>query len=110
MTTRIRVDAGVCGFCTEAKASSDDSQHVALCIESDCEKIQRLAMRIQETGALDAYSEISPGEESVLLGLARDTLQGCCAGCVVPVGLFKAIQVAAGLALPKDLSIEIEKG
>jgi hypothetical protein len=33
----------------------------------------------------------------------------CCAGCAVPAGLFKAMQVAAGLALPKDITIRLAK-
>jgi uncharacterized 2Fe-2S/4Fe-4S cluster protein (DUF4445 family) len=45
---------------------------------------------------------------SVLLRTARDVLTGCCAGCAVPVGLFKTMQVAAGLALPKDITINME--
>jgi len=36
-------------------------------------------------------------------------LTGCCAGCAVPVGLFKAMQVAAGLALAKDIAITLAK-
>ncbi|MFN2352102.1 MAG: hypothetical protein ABR497_09170, partial [Kiritimatiellia bacterium] len=36
-------------------------------------------------------------------------LKGCCAGCAVPVGVFKAMQVAAGLALPKDPTITLFK-
>jgi hypothetical protein len=39
----------------------------------------------------------------------RATLKGCCAGCAVPAGLFKAMQVAAGLALPKDINIRLTK-
>jgi hypothetical protein len=39
----------------------------------------------------------------------KETLTGCCAGCAVPVGLFKAMQVAAGLALPKDITIKLTK-
>ena len=31
----------------------------------------------------------------------------CCSGCAVPVGIFKGMQVAAGLALPKDIRIAI---
>ena len=44
--------------------------------------------------------------------LVRANLHGCCAGCAVPVGLFKAMQVAAGLALPKDIEIalSLERG
>jgi len=31
------------------------------------------------------------------------------AACPVPVGIIKAVEVASGLALPKDVKIEIEK-
>jgi len=39
----------------------------------------------------------------------RAVLKGCCSGCAVPCGIFKAMQVAAGLALPAPASIEIVK-
>jgi hypothetical protein len=32
-----------------------------------------------------------------------------CAACVVPSAIFKTMQVAAGLALPKNVSIGIVK-
>jgi len=41
------------------------------------------------------------------MAVARECLKGCCAGCAVPVAIFKAMQVAAGLALPKSIRIEI---
>ena len=107
MQTNVHIDAGVCGFHTRAIAVCDDSQHVKLDIKSDCEKIQALAGRLAECGELDAYQEISPESQSTLLAAAREALPGCCAGCAVPVGLFKAMQVAAGLALPKNIVVEI---
>jgi hypothetical protein len=39
------------------------------------------------------------------LTTAREHLKGCCAACAVPVGAFKAMQVAAGVALPKDVTL-----
>jgi hypothetical protein len=103
----VDIDAGVCGFRTRVNASSEDAQHVRLEIGTDCEKIKDLSRRISECGEVDAYQEISPARESVILAAARSTLKGCCAGCAVPVGIFKGLQVAAGLALPRNLSIEI---
>lgn len=102
------IHAGVCGFHTRATAISDDSQHVTFEVVSDCRKIAGLGQRLAEAGALDAYGEIDARTGSVLLAMARDALTGCCAGCAIPVGLFKAMQIAAGLALPKDITIKLE--
>ena len=52
---------------------------------------------MKDKGLIDAYQEISSAGESVIMQTVRSTLKGCCAGCAVPVGLFKAMQVAAGL-------------
>jgi hypothetical protein len=107
MQAKADITAGICGFRTTAGASSEDSQNVIFAITSDCEKIRSLAERLQAIGPIDAYQEISPVTDSVLLTTVRETLKGCCAGCVVPAGLFKCMQVAAGLALPQDIAIRL---
>ena len=109
MKAIVEIDAGVCGFKTSAKVSSEDSQQVAFEVTSDCENIRRLASAFKNREPIDAYQEISPAAQSVLMLAVRSTLTGCCAGCAVPAGLFKAMQVAAGLALPKDISIRLTK-
>ena len=109
MKATVEIDAGICGLQTRAEATSEDSQHVMFDIETTCEKIALFGEAAKESGPIDAYQEISSFDQSVLLQAARKTLTGCCAGCVVPVGLFKAMQVAAGLALPKDISITLTK-
>ena len=109
MTSHVRVDAGVCGFKTSATIRSEDSQHVEFDVQSDCGKIRGFAGALKKRGQIDAYQEISPVAESVVLTVARETLTGCCAACAVPVGLFKGMQVATGLALPQGISIGLEK-
>lgn len=109
MHAKVVIDAGICGFQTVAQAAGADDRNVIFEVRSDCEKIDQLGKLLQENGPIDAYREIDPRGESVLLRLVRSTLTGCCAGCVVPVGLFKAMQVAAGLALPKDIAIRLLK-
>jgi len=108
MTAKVEIEAGVCGFRTRATARSDDGQNVTLEVTSDCEKIQKVAASLNQA-PLDAYREISAGGKGKLLGCAAETLKGCCAACAVPVGLFKSMQVAAGLALPRDISIRLSK-
>jgi len=109
MKATVEIDAGICGFRTRAQATSQDSQNVNFHIETTCDKIRRLAELLKDKGPIDAFEDISPVGESLLLSVARSALTGCCAGCVVPVGLFKAMQVAAGLALPKDIDIKMVK-
>ena len=100
------VDAGVCGFVTEVTATSEDSQHVKFSVNSPCDKIQALAERLPE---VDAYAEIGAGFDGQLHQAIRTSLSGCCSGCIVPVGIFKAMQIAASLALPRTASMEFEK-
>jgi len=109
MEATVHIDPGICGFSTSAQASSQDNQFVVFDIHSDCDKVQTLARRLAECGPVDAYQEISPVGQSVLLSAARETLSGCCAACAAPVGLFKAMQMAAGLALPKSIAINISR-
>ena len=100
------IDAGICGFITEVVGRTEDGQHVTLSITSDCENIRQLAALLPE---LDVFSEIGAGYDGELLTLVRERVQGCCTGCVVPAGLFKAMQIAAGLALPQTATMEFEK-
>ncbi len=109
MKVKVNVDAGVCGFHTKVTATSEDDQNVSFQIETGCEKIRSLAQALKEKGAVDAYQEVSPANESVVMSAVRSTLKGCCAGCAVPVGIFKGMQVTAGLALPKDIGIKITR-
>jgi hypothetical protein len=107
MSVKVEVDAGVCGFHTCVRAASEDGQNVSFDIASGCEKIRGLAGALRAKGPVDAYQEISAEGQSVVMATVRENLKGCCAGCAVPVGIFKGMQVAAGLALPKDISLQI---
>jgi hypothetical protein len=100
------IKAGVCGFTTGISAESEDEQNVTIRMETDCEKIRKLADSLP---VLDAYAEIQAGHDGELMKAVRASLKGCCAGCSVPSGIFKTMQVTAGLALPQAVSIEVKK-
>lgn len=100
------IQAGICGFRTVVRARSDDMQNVTLQVESTCEKIAALAAQL---GPIDAYQEIGDGFDGIVLTAARNALKGCCAGCAVPSGIFKTVQVAGGVALPATISITMER-
>jgi hypothetical protein len=107
MKTLVVVDAGICGFQTRIHADGDDMQNVTFKIASACEKARAFGEALIAKGPVDGYGEIGAGADGVVLTTARESLKGCCAACAVPVGAFKALQVAAGVALPKDVTLSI---
>ncbi len=107
MKALVVVDGGICGFQTRIHAESDDTQNVTFKITSACEKVRKFGEVLQAKGPVDGYAEIGAGAEGVVLSTSIAILKGCCAGCAVHAGAFKAMQVAAGVALPKDVTIKI---
>jgi hypothetical protein len=98
------IEAGICGFTTTVKTRTE-AGIVKLHIESDCEHIQKLAAALTE---VEPFREISfRGSGPVTYELAR--LHCAHAACPVPTGILKAIEVEAGLALPKDVTITVTK-
>jgi hypothetical protein len=105
-TVKATINAGVCGFVTEVTATCEDSQHVSFEIATPCEKVQKLA---QALPTVDADAEIGSGFGGQVMTAVRGCFEGCCSGCAVPIGVFKAMQVAAGLALPQTVTMEFVK-
>ena len=95
------IESGICGFCTTVKTTAE-GRAVRVEFETDCGYVEQLAEALTE---VDPYREISyRGEGPVTLKLAAEHLVH--PACPVPSGILKAIEVAAGLALPKDASIK----
>lgn len=103
-TVHATIHAGICGFTTVVTASCDDESMVTFTIETPCENIKRLAGSLPDE--VDAYEELGAGFEGEIHQAARASQRGGCSACVVPNGIFKAMQVAAGLALPKDIAMD----
>ncbi len=101
------IKAGICGFTTRVRAEADDAYQVQIALESDCEKVRACGAELSGKMPVSALDELRLGLEGAILGMARGRLKGCCAGCVTPVGVFKAMQVAAGLALPAPIWIDL---
>jgi hypothetical protein len=101
----VEVMPGVCGFQTRIVAQADEMYNVTLEITSDCAQIRQIAAQLQE---------ISPFKE-LRLPLTETTpyrLAASCkahAACPVPSAIIKAVEVAAGMALPVDVHISIRK-
>jgi len=107
---RVEVYAGICGFTTRIFATSQDKQHVLLQIESDCPDVCRARKQLNGL-TVDAFQEIGPCAQPG--SLYDTTIHGICGdqlphvACPVPAGICKAVEVAAGLALPRDAHIRV---
>ena len=109
MNASALIEAGTCGFASTVLAVSDDDRTVRFDIQTECAKVAGYASALKRSGPIDMFEEINPTGTSIVLETARNELKGCCAACVVPAGLFKCMQVAAGLALPKEVRICLSK-
>jgi hypothetical protein len=102
----VTVDAGVCGHKATITAERAAGYTVRLTIESDCLHVQRIEPEPLEVDALRQIG-LRGGMPSLL-----QTAYACCAhaACPVPSALIKAVEVAAGLALPGDVTMKVSKG
>lgn len=98
------IESGICGFCTTVRTHAD-GRNVRVEFETTCGYVENLAEQLTE---VDPYREISyRGEGPLTLKLAAEHLVH--PACPVPAGIIKAIEVEAGLALPKEASIKPAK-
>ncbi len=99
------VDAGACGFKTTIRARASDTQTVQLDIQSECPDIQKAAEELKEVDAAEeAFGRI--GTTLVYRTAAQYCKHGA---CPVPMAVIKTAEAAAGLALPKNVTVIIDK-
>ncbi len=99
------IDAGACGIHTEVEAIAKDKFIVELHITSKCPSIQKFAKEFPEVNAMEQIS-FRRGMPSIIEKIPEFCAH---AACPVPAGIIKAVEVAAGLSLPKDATIRLEK-
>lgn len=101
----VKINAGICGFVTTVIAESEDMQMATLKITSECPNYKPLEKDLVEVdGFAECFAKVGEGK-------IYETCRKYCkhSACVVPAGIIKAVEVACGLALPKDASFEISK-
>ncbi len=97
----LTIHAGVCGFTTIVRTSSEDQQTVTISYQTTC---PHAAKAKGELTSVDAYTEIfrKPHETTVYTALSRYLPH---VTCPLYSGFLKAIEAEAGLALPKDVTM-----
>jgi hypothetical protein len=102
---KVEIDAGICGMKTTVWATADSEPYrCKITIESDCDAIQKIGEHLPEVDALQEIS-LRRGDGPQVLQKGKELCYH--SACPVPAGIIKAIEVAAGLALPADVSMKI---
>ena len=74
-------------------------------VKSECKAVAKLGEELAEVNSYEAI--VNKPEISIVL---RKGIEFCShAACPVPVGIIKAVEVAARLAVPSDVSIKLTK-
>ncbi len=101
---RVAVESGICGFHFTIEAWEKEKRKISIRISgSECQQIQRLSELVPEMNLKDLFAPIS---RNLVFSSAQSA--GCHPSCPVPVGILKAVEVAMGMALPKDAVIRFE--
>jgi hypothetical protein len=102
---RVMVNPGVCGFKTVIMVTSTDNRHAFIELKTECPNLEPLEAELEEA---DAYKEcFAPVGKS---GIYESASRYCKhAGCPVPAAIVKGVEACCGLALPRDVTIEISK-
>ena len=101
---KAEIHSGICGFTATVRTSMDDKV-CKVSIESECQAIQKLAAELTE---VEPFREISFRRNQPKT-LEMGAKYCSHAACPVPVGIIKAIEVEAHLALPADVTIKLSK-
>ncbi|NLM78583.1 MAG: hypothetical protein GX173_10935 [Ruminococcaceae bacterium] len=103
--TRVTVTPGICGLQTKLLLTAGEDQMISILIESACPHIQAMQEDLRE---LDAYTAcFARFSDSVVFASADKHCRHL--ACPVPTAIIKGLEVAAGLALPRSVHIEMEK-
>jgi len=103
--TRVVVDSGICGFHCVVEAWEKEKRVISVRISgSECKQIQNLSGMVQEMNLRDLFAPVGKN-----LVFSSAQAAGCHPTCPVPIAVLKAVEVAMGMALPKEATIRFEK-
>lgn len=94
-----------CGLSTTVEATPVEMQRVQIAVESECAAIRKIAAELHEVNPFQEMSKRGGGSHILALGM-----QHCShTSCPVPAAMIKAVEIAAGLDLPKEVVITFSK-
>ncbi len=103
--TRVIVASGACGYSVTIKAEKGKDGKVTVSLETGCEMVKKM---LADVSVLDRHVPLAGFRNNPVYSSAAKHIKH--AACVVPSGILKAVEVEAGLNVPKDAGICFVKG
>ncbi len=98
--TKVIVNPGACGFIVEVTAEKGKDKKVHIFLETGCEMVRKM---LDDIGAIEVMALFSGLLNNPVYRSAAKNLKHV--SCPVPSGILKAVEVEAGMAVPKEVSI-----
>ncbi|RKX99680.1 MAG: hypothetical protein DRP54_06805 [Spirochaetes bacterium] len=106
MRAKAVVNAGVCGYGAVIIAEAKDAMGKALVsLDTECNNLKELGQNLE----IEIMDVVQKGCSSEIFTQITQLVPNMHCPCPVILGIFEAVKIAAGLALPKDISIRLEK-
>jgi hypothetical protein len=103
--TSVAVEPGVCGFhCTVRAEKSTDGKIRVFITDSKCELVQKMSEFIEAFSLKELFLPLTKNPIYQWAERAR-----CHPSCIVPFAILKAVEVEAGMALPRGAAIEFRE-
>jgi hypothetical protein len=100
----VTAEPGICGFPCTIKAQKSGNRTVTVEINgSECKQIQRLSARITEMSLKELFLPLT--RNPVYVAAEKS---GCHPSCAIPAAVIKAVEVALGMALPREVRIKFK--
>ena len=100
----VNAEPGICGFPCTIKAQKLDNRTVKVEINgSECKQIQRLSTCLTEMSLKELFMPLT--RNPVYTAAEKS---GCHPSCAIPTAILKAVEVALGVALPKEVCIKFK--
>lgn len=98
--TRVSINPGICGFPATVEIKTISKRRFELVLATECEKLIQLSNQIETLDLVDAFKQ---AKDSRLYSAVSDCQLH--PACPAPVGIIKALEVEAGIALARDVEI-----
>ncbi|MBI5103079.1 MAG: hypothetical protein HZB33_14785 [Nitrospirae bacterium] len=98
--TRLIIDPGACGTQVTVEVQQKDKKTFSVKLESECKMVQKLGFELEELTLMDAFRRLL---ENPVYTKGAACLRHV--ACPVPAGILKALEVEAGLAVPRDVTM-----
>lgn len=98
--TKAVVNSGICGFSVTITAEKREGKEIRLTLDTECEMVKKMAGDISSLNMMSAL--IGFANNPVYKSAARHLKH---AACPVPSAILKAVEIEAGLCIPKNVKI-----